>query len=249
MGHKKRLASSISLATTPRFLTSDAVLSVIQGLSNYCCYYEYRITAGGTTTTAAAAEEYQTAAGGTTTTTTATLGTVKITTVQNIITTAESSTPQLQVMATEKEYADILCYKIHSGLTDSEKCNVCDKASKYVVEKDLLYIQEKDKQSGLIRIRRAIVKEERQTENSIHVPQWDGWNALWVGQNLWQGKLKKTITVNKQCHVFICLLRLLMIFTGKVSMQMSQSSASAVISVSTPTVSYESLEHSSTPFP
>ena len=69
-------------------------------------------------------------------------------------------------MATEMEYADILRYKTnsigkyHKGLTDSEKRNSRDKVSKYVVEKNLLYIQEKDKQSDLIRKRRVIVKEE-----------------------------------------------------------------------------------------
>ena len=42
----------------------------------------------------------------------------------------------------------------------NEKRNIRDKASKYIVEKNLLYIQEKDKQSDLIRKRRVIVKEE-----------------------------------------------------------------------------------------
>ena len=76
-------------------------------------------------------------------------------------------------MATEMEYADILRYKTdilryktdsinkyRKGLTDNEKRNIRDKASKYIVEKNLLYIQEKDKRSDLIRKRRVIVKEE-----------------------------------------------------------------------------------------
>ena len=74
--------------------------------------------------------------------------------------------PIAETMATEMKYADIPCYKANTtnkyrkGLTDNEKWNIRDKASKYIVEKNLLYIQEKDKQSDLVRKRCIIAKEE-----------------------------------------------------------------------------------------
>ena len=97
-------------------------------------------------------------------------------------------------MATEMEYADILRYKTNSigkyrrGLIDNEKCNIHDKAFKYIVEKNLLYIQEKDKQSDLIRKRRVIVKEE--DKQRILSMCHSGMDALWARQNIWKSKLE-----------------------------------------------------------
>lgn len=68
-------------------------------------------------------------------------------------------------MATEQEYSDILQYKTgavkyRAGLTDNEKRNIRDKAGRYIVEKEMLYVQDTDKTVGVSRKRRVIVKEE-----------------------------------------------------------------------------------------
>ena len=48
-----------------------------------------------------------------------------------------------------------------------------------------MYIQEKDKQSDLIRKRRVIVKEEdKKRILSMCHSEWGGWNALWTRKNI-----------------------------------------------------------------
>ena len=69
-------------------------------------------------------------------------------------------------MATEQEYSDIHRYKTNStakyrpGLSDNEKRNIRDKAARYVLEKEQLYVEVLDKSVDLVCKRRVIVKEE-----------------------------------------------------------------------------------------
>ena len=90
-------------------------------------------------------------------------------------------------MATEQEFNDIILYKTgsvkyRSGLSDNEKRNIRDKASSYVAEQGLLYIQDKDKKTDLIRKRRVIIKsEEKEKILSMCHDGIDLRHALWKG--------------------------------------------------------------------
>ena len=69
------------------------------------------------------------------------------------------------LMANEHECSDILRYKSNTtnkyrpGLSDNEKRNIRDKATRYVIEKELLYVEVLDKSADIIRKRRVVVKE------------------------------------------------------------------------------------------
>ena len=66
----------------------------------------------------------------------------------------------------EQEYSDILLYKTNSttkyrpGLNNKEKRDIRDKATRYVVEKEQLYVEVLDKSIDLVHKRGVIVKEE-----------------------------------------------------------------------------------------
>ena len=70
-------------------------------------------------------------------------------------------------MATQEEYDDILRYKTavegrqkyRAGLTENQKWNIRDKASRYKVEQQCLYIVEEDKDLGVLKRRRVVVKQ------------------------------------------------------------------------------------------
>ena len=70
------------------------------------------------------------------------------------------------MMATQEEY-DILRYKTavegrqkyRAGLTENQKRNIRDKASPYKVEQ-CLYIVEEDKDLGVLKKRRVVVKQD-----------------------------------------------------------------------------------------
>ena len=69
-------------------------------------------------------------------------------------------------MATELEYEDIVRYKTSTdskyrpGLSDNDKRNIREKAARYVLHHQLLYVVEVDKDLGTEKKRRVIVKEE-----------------------------------------------------------------------------------------
>ena len=69
-------------------------------------------------------------------------------------------------MATELEYEDIVRYKTSTdskyrpGLSDNDKPNIREKAARYVLHHQLLYVVEVDKDLGTEKKRRVIVKEE-----------------------------------------------------------------------------------------
>ena len=71
-------------------------------------------------------------------------------------------------MATQEEYDDILRYKTtvqggqkyRPGLTENQKRNIRDKASRYEVQRQCLYIVEKDKDLGILKKRRVVVKQD-----------------------------------------------------------------------------------------
>ena len=71
-------------------------------------------------------------------------------------------------MATQEEYDDILRYKTavegrqkyRAGLTKNQKRNIRDKASRYKVEQQCLYIVEEDKDLGVLKERRVVVKQD-----------------------------------------------------------------------------------------
>ena len=69
-------------------------------------------------------------------------------------------------MATELEYSVIVRYKTNLvskyrlGLSVNEKMNIRDKASRYIVDHQLLYVVEKEKNLGFDKKRRVIVNEE-----------------------------------------------------------------------------------------
>ena len=72
------------------------------------------------------------------------------------------------MMATQEEYDDILRYKTavegrqkyRAGLTENQKRNIRDKASRYKVERQCLYIVEEDKDLGVLKKRRVVVKQD-----------------------------------------------------------------------------------------
>ena len=70
------------------------------------------------------------------------------------------------IMATELEYNDLLRYKTDKGgryrhgLTENEKRNIWEKAARYIVECQQLYIVDKDKELGTDKKRRVIFEEE-----------------------------------------------------------------------------------------
>ena len=66
----------------------------------------------------------------------------------------------------ELEYEDIVRYKTSTdskyrpGLSDNDKRNIREKAARYVLHHQLLYVVEVDKDLGTEKKRRVIVKEE-----------------------------------------------------------------------------------------
>ena len=72
-------------------------------------------------------------------------------------------------MATQQEYDDILSYKTaaagtgkkyRDGLSDNQRRNIRDKATRYVVEQHCLYVFDEDKDLGAHKKRRVVVKQE-----------------------------------------------------------------------------------------
>ena len=69
-------------------------------------------------------------------------------------------------MATQEEYDDIIRYKTatekkyRDGLSDNQKRNIRDKATRYVEEQLSLYVVEKDDDLGTQKRRKVIVKKE-----------------------------------------------------------------------------------------
>ena len=100
-------------------------------------------------------------------------------------------------MATQQEYDDILLYKTaasnagqkkyRDGLSTNDKRSVRDKAQRYALQQQCLYLPEKDS-TGMQRMRRIVVKQE---EKNRILKMCHGGVELYIELSSWQ-----------QCHEY-----------------------------------------------
>ena len=114
-------------------------------------------------------------------------------------------------MATQQEYEDILLYKTaasnagqkkyRDGLSTNDKRSIRDKAQRYALQQQCLYLPEKDS-TGIHRMRRVVVKQEEKSRilNMCH----DGLDGMHFGRDKTYGKVYLSSYLIK--YNYICFM-------------------------------------------